>query len=989
MTADWLRDSLRQVLRGLEGGPPKNLIARIQPDAEDQGEVVTSADLGELIRTAQPADPLLKSLGLQVHKWDAQASTVSWTGGSIPSTESRRSVICQSLGLDDDGAEALLAKRPLFVDETVVITAPWESWYTTSVATQREFYWPRYRDYLLNVRLWRDENVTALDVATTSVVERLSDPTRSKAFQAKGLVVGYVQSGKTANFTGVIAKAIDVGYRLVIVLTGTIEMLRAQTQRRVDMEMVGRQNIVGDSSEEEARAARYDYQDDPAWLNGQFLDLGTMQIESEIERLTTHSADYRKEFQRLKIDRFDMSKPLYEPANLYGAAARLVITKKNSKVLERLVEDIKANRRAFAEIPVLIIDDESDQASVNTVDPEKVEAARAAGREVKERRAINERIAEMLSLMPRAQYVGYTATPFANVFVDPSDEQGIYPKDFVIGLRRPPGYMGVDDFHDLGENKVPETPERSNRKAYVRNLVGPEGSPERDAELATALDMFVLTGACKLYRSALSSRLTYRHHTMLIHESVAKLEQKDLALLVRRLWKSANFNTPKGMKRLRELYERDILPVSRVRVESGVPQVPHFDTLRPWIAKAVGKITEHDDNPVTVVNSDKEIEQQKLDFDRNSTWRVLIGGAKLSRGFTVEGLTVTYFRRAVTMSDSLTQMGRWFGFRQGYRDLVRLYIDRNAKFGRKTVDLYSAFEAIAHDEAAFRSQLVKYAEWDGKKPRLLPSQIPPLVTQHLPWLKPTSRNKMFNAVLEEQSEQFFSPVGYSDEVDAQYGNLNLWRPVLADAADQTAFPAAGQQDLTAFVGVVDADRVLDLIGRLRWMALYSERSVMPVLAYYDRLVNGERRQLNDFLMIMPQPGDKLAAIGDVGERRIINRDRRVRGNEQLSKFGEITDPKHRRQIMPLLQTARPDSNALVDWWAPGRGVVLAYLVREQTPQFSADSDPKVAPPADERGLIVGFSVYLPHTVVGTDRILKFKVRLGGDPTAITVDAPNE
>ncbi|WBQ07814.1 Z1 domain-containing protein [Kribbella sp. CA-293567] len=986
MSSDWLRDSLRQVLRGIEGGPPKNLVARIRPDAEDRGEQVTSADIGKLIRAAVPTDAVLKSLGLQVHKWDAESSAVNWTGGSGPSSVARRAIICQILGLDDDGAAALLEKRPLFVDETVVITAPWEKWYTTSVATAHEFYWPRYRDYLLDVRRWPDENVTALDVATTSVVERLSDPTRPKAFQAKGLVVGYVQSGKTANFTGVIAKAIDSGYRLVIVLTGTIEMLRAQTQRRVDMEMVGRQNIVGDASVEEARAARYDYQDDPDWLNGRFLDLQTVHIESEIERLTTHGADYRTEFKRLKIDRFDMGKPLYDPANLFGAAARLVITKKNSTVLGRLVEDIKANRRAFAEIPVLIIDDESDQASVNTVDPEKVESARAAGREVKERRAINERIAEMLGLMPRAQYVGYTATPFANVFVDPSDEQGIYPKDFVIGLRRPPGYMGVDDFHDLGEERVPETAERSNRKAFVRDLVEPEESSARDMELATALHMFVLTGACKLYRQALSSELTYRHHTMLIHESVAKEEQKDLALLVRRLWKTAKFDSPKGLKRLQELYESDVLPVSLARTEVGVPALPHFDTLRPSIINAIGKITEHDDNPVLVVNSDKEIEQQRLDFDRNSTWRVLIGGAKLSRGFTVEGLTVTYFRRAVTMSDSLTQMGRWFGFRQGYRDLVRLYIDRNAKFGRKSVDLYSAFEAIAHDEAAFRSQLTQYAKWDGNKPRLLPSQIPPLVTQHLPWLKPTSRNKMFNAVLQEQSEQFFSPSGYPNEVDKLHANLSLWRPLLTDAAQEVAFPAAGQQDLTACIGVVDAGKGLDLMARLHWMNLYAERSVAPVLAYYDRLVHGARRQLNDFLLVMPQPGGKIAAIDGVGKRRIINRDRRPRGNEELTKFGEITDPKHRRQIMPLLQSTPPPGGVLADAWAPGRGVILVYLVREQNPGFLDGSAPAVMPPDDEYGLIVGFSVYLPHTVVGSDRILKFKVRQGVDPTVVTVDA---
>jgi len=190
------------------------------------------------------------------------------------------------------------------------ITAPWERWYTGERAAEHQFYWPRYRDYLLGVREWPEANVTALDLATSSVVERLSDPTRAEAHQSKGLVVGYVQSGKTANFTGVVAKALDAGYRLVIVMTGTIEMLRAQTQRRMDMEMVGRQNILADLTAEQAAAAHVDYQDDAAWLDGRFLDLGDDPIQCEIHRLTTHRRDYQKQFKNLKIDRSEMGKPL-------------------------------------------------------------------------------------------------------------------------------------------------------------------------------------------------------------------------------------------------------------------------------------------------------------------------------------------------------------------------------------------------------------------------------------------------------------------------------------------------------------------------------------------------------------------------------------------------------------------------------------------------------------------------------------------------------
>ena len=244
--------------------------------------------------------------------------------------------------------------------------------------------------------------------------------------------------------------------------------------------------------------------------------------------------------------------------------------------------DIKANKNAFAEIPVLLIDDESDQASINTVDPEKVREAIEQGKEIKKRRAINEQIAEMLKLMPRAQYVGYTATPFANVFVDPSDAEGIFPKDFVIGLQRPPDYMGIDDFHDL-DNEPPadgRTPANSNESAFVRHLQATDDEPElQDLELAEAIDAFVLTGAVKLYRESVDRSLSFRHHTMLVHDSVKTAVHRDIAERVKVLWKTADFVGHAGKARRQALYERDIRPVSLVRTEEGVPVAPEFAQL--------------------------------------------------------------------------------------------------------------------------------------------------------------------------------------------------------------------------------------------------------------------------------------------------------------------------------------------------------------------------------------------------------------------------
>jgi len=982
MTIDWHEGAFRSALRGIENGEPKNLVVRAQPDADDRGEVLNAGHLTTLLQDLEEGSPFLTQIGMQLHKWDAAPPDSTWVDGTLPSTAERRSLVCSKMGLESAAAAILLAKRPIYVDSTIVITGPWERWYTAERADERAFYWPRYRDYLLTVKKWPEVSVTTLDLASTQIVERLTDPTRPKAYQSKGLVVGYVQSGKTANFTGVSAKAIDAGYRLVIVMTGTIEMLRAQTQRRMDMELVGRQNILGDFTEEQARLADVDYQNDVDWAS--FLDLGPDDPLAEIRRLTHHHRDYQKQFRTLKIDRSEASRPLYDPQNLFRSSARLAIVKKNAAVLKKLVTDIKANRSAFAEIPVLIIDDESDQASVNTIDPEKVRAAKQDGNEIAARRAINEQIAQMLELMPRAQYVGYTATPFANVFVDPADAMGIFPRDFLIGLQRPADYMGVDDFHDLEPIDGPRSPANSNELAFVRHLEADDDDEDaKYGELSAAIDMFVLAGAAKLYRKSVDPALEYRHHTMLVHNSVRKDDQRELADLVRRVWLRADFANPTGKGRLRALYEMDMVPVSGMRVEVGVPPLPSFDALAPFIARSISKIAQVENNPVLVVNSDKEIQQQQqaLDFDRYDIWRILVGGAKLSRGFTVEGLTVTYFRRATNMSDSLTQMGRWFGFRRGYRDLVRLYIARAAKFGTKTVDLFEAFQSIAIDEAAFRRQLERYAEWDGDSPRVRPIEVPPLVEQHLPWLQPTARNKMFNAELVEQSEQPFTATGYSNRLDHLYENLNLWRPVIGNATRRVTLPeGAGGTEYKAFVGLATADEIISILDQCRYQSKYGDWAVRPKVAFYHRLMR--ERSLKDFVVVVPQPDTEVVEIVGVGDRAVISRQRRV----GRSVFGEITEVKHRMAVEQFVAGV-PESD-LTSLLAPGRGALLLYLAREKEPHYDAGSSITTAT-RPEHGLVAAYSLYVPESALVSDPlVLKFRVRDESKKDDPTIDAPS-
>lgn len=233
----------------------------------------------------------------------------------------------------------------------------------------QDFYWSAYRRLLLD-KGWGAETVEDLGVATNAVVQRLADPTREEPYQSKGLVVGYVQSGKTANFTGVIAKAIDAGYRLVIVLTGTIELLRSQTQRRLDMELIGMQNID-----------EVEYANDEDWHAGKFLhhvlDPNHSNEAPAIRRLTGRVDDYKalaKGIGTLHYEFVDHSKPLFDPVNLYQSNVRVAVVKKNAAVLKKLVADVGRIPTPLDQIPTLIIDDEADQASVNTQNPKNFAA---------------------------------------------------------------------------------------------------------------------------------------------------------------------------------------------------------------------------------------------------------------------------------------------------------------------------------------------------------------------------------------------------------------------------------------------------------------------------------------------------------------------------------------------------------------------------------------------------------------------------------------
>ena len=279
------------------------------------------------------------------------------------------------------------------------------------------YYWRRLREYLVDRKGWNLREVDDLNASSNRVLRHIEDPRvdgphSKQEFRVQGLVLGYVQSGKTANFTSLIAKAADRGYRLIIVLSGIHNSLRAQTQRRLDLEL----GLVADPK-------------------------GVGRPDQRASLVGDHQ---RGPEGRLR--------PAHRRRPTRPGRRGIMVVKKNATVLRRLVNWLDGE--VPADLAALIIDDEADQASINT-QPSMEEAdlgddtGDVAPDKELDPSTINGLIRDLIGKFRRASYVAYTATPFANVLINPdaeSDRWGsdLFPKEFIISLPRPAAYVGAE-----------------------------------------------------------------------------------------------------------------------------------------------------------------------------------------------------------------------------------------------------------------------------------------------------------------------------------------------------------------------------------------------------------------------------------------------------------------------------------------------------------------------------------------------------------------
>ena len=524
-------------------------------------------------------------------------------------------------------------------------------------------YWPRLRQYLLTTRGWPPPAVQSIDDATDRILDSLEDPHGDRDFDRRGLVVGYVQSGKTANYTALIAKAADTGYRLFIVLTGIHNQLRQQTQRRLNAELVG-------------------------------SEPGGVMLPADERRtwLTFTTTDLLGDFTPGTVD----------TAALAGGQPALIVSKKNASVLRRLNQWLETLPAATREtLPVIVIDDEADQASPNTRSNRPFPDVDEDGddRDVAEMLAesppsrINELIRGLLNGFPRVAYVGYTATPFANVLIDHQAEDrvvgaDIYPRSFIVDLPRPHDYYGPERIFGSGDDADSPAMDVIRRVPDDDlHLLIPDTrddaqdfDPQLPDSLRDAIDSFVLGGAARYQRGDGDEPTTMLIHTthytrvqQRLHEVIARYMTE-----LRDEWR---YNWQHGLEdRLRERWENDFRPVTRS--ENVAADVPFAE-----IREHIGTLLEHPIETLQLNSASEDI----LDYNRDASLKVVVvGGNRLSRGLTLEGLLVSYYVRRANAYDTLMQMGRWFGYRSNYADLTRIYT---------TADLEQWFRDLVFVEA--------------------------------------------------------------------------------------------------------------------------------------------------------------------------------------------------------------------------------------------------------------------------------------------------
>jgi hypothetical protein len=649
-----------------------------------------------------------------------------------------------------------------------------QSWLPARRANIEFFFWNRYKRYLEMEKHWSPEVTRTLGEVSDEILDLCGDP-QSASFRIKGLVLGDIQSGKTANYTAICNKAADAGYRVIIILAGMQEDLRRQTQERLDMEFSGRRSkYLADLKKN---------------IPGNTFSMGVGKYgtpkSNEPERRIASFTSVERDFNKAILISNDLS---LDNVN----CPVLFVVKKNKKVLGNLYDWLNSNNRKNAagkiDLPMLLIDDEADNASVNTNDPDAQPTA------------INNCIRKLINLFGRVSYVGITATPFANIFIEPEENEDLFPSDFIYALSAPSNYIGAQRIFGEEEEADHQDMLEEINSAEFENIFPPKHKktlavhslPE---DLYKAAGYFLLVNAVRDFRQDITA-----HRSMMVHVSRFVKVQKQVAGILSgwlEKMKSAVLNYSRltldkseKIPEIRMLH--NIWEWAKLEEKSGTNWQ---NILQNYLYKAIAPID------VKEINSKSSSVLDYARYKDNGLRVIAVGGNSLSRGLTLEGLCVTYFYRNSNMYDTLLQMGRWFGYRPHYEDLVKIWLTPKAEdwYGqitRATEDLKNQIIEMRSEHRTPREFGLKVRQDPGtlivtaqsKMRAAKPVNIPVSVSGHLletPRLKADLRilkenERLFKEFINQLAE-IGQPVSQTDERTS--GNY-FWQGVPAENVAQ-------------------------------------------------------------------------------------------------------------------------------------------------------------------------------------------------------------
>lgn len=649
-------------------------------------------------------------------------------------------------------------------DEGSVILGDYEhdyQWYERLLASEdhEEYFWLRYRNHLLNDKHLPEAIVKTLENDTLrKIMSYLGDPNdKSSHFSIRGLVVGDVQSGKTSNYIGLATKAADSGYKVIFILTGTIESLRKQTQQRVEEGFIGYNPVTGE-------------------------DVGVKRGDKNPMSFTSRSKDFTGN---------DDQNTTYRISN-YSTEPLIFILKKNKSVLQKVYASLKtintSNERQKIDFPILVIDDEADNASINT---NKLDGEH-------DPTAINKYIRQILALFTRSSYVGFTATPFANVFISYDDEKemeqdDLFPKDFIYALEAPSNYCGARKYF-FEKNPNVKFIKDDNQLIFPIDHKKDWNGTTLYKSVFESVNCFLLSNVIRDIRDPIKNT----HRSMLINMSRFTDVQLNMKEIIKTYVEDTVRNVKQSYKTLDPLENSYVLSLKNT-FDKEYGKIYFAGKKLTW-EMVLEKFYESTKNIKTVVvNSSKNSEKLNYDEHKEGLRVIAIGGLALSRGLTLEGLCCSYFYRNTSTYDVLMQMGRWFGYRGGYEDIIRIFMTKTTHDYYKEICL--AIEQLKKD--------IKRMGLADKKPLDYGIRV-----RNSEELSITAKNKMRNTSLKVDHHSFYGCLYETPYLHADFNIMNenidntLW------FMNQLDFSKKDNSVTYPYFRDVEKEKITDLLSKL-------------------------------------------------------------------------------------------------------------------------------------------------------------------------------